>query len=417
MNAELRVSMEQYGLPIASSPSEVGLSAERLARIKLAITPFIEAKETSGILTLIARHGKIAHMEATGYADLNEKKPLHLNTIFRVYSMAKPLTVVAVMVLYEEGKFFLDDPVSHYLPEFTDMKVYQEGNLVEARQPITIRHLLTHTAGLTYSMIPDEPTVAEMYKTAGLNEAISRLDGDNLESYVSNLSQLPLISQPGEAWRYSEGMCVLARLVEVITGKTYREFLLKNVCKPLNMVDTDYFVPEEKLDRLAKLYEQTANQELKETNDYGGDYSIPPTLEAGGSGIVSTAADYLRFAQMLLNQGELDEIRLLSPSSTRLIMSNHFGKGFCDLLPNSFLSNFKGMGFGFGGYVVTDAIARGEAGSEGEYGWGGWANTRFWIDPKSQLIGMVLTQLIPLPGAILKTGDRMHQMTYQAVVK
>ncbi len=419
MNAEARTVMapdqKWFGLPVVD-PSEVGMSSERLARVKPSMVPFLEEKRAPGVLTAIARRGKVVHVEASGYADVEAGVLLQPDTIFRIYSMTKPVTAVAAMMLYEEGSFFLDDPLADYLPEFTNMKVYTKEGLVEAERPITIRHLLTHMAGFTYTMIPDEPILSDMYEAAGMNEAFARLSGHTLETYVAKLAEFPLIIHPGSAWRYSEGICVLARLVEVLAGQSYGSFLRQRIFEPLKMNDTDYYVPEDKLARLARLYEQHPEYGYELTEGYGGDYAQYPPFEPGGSGLASTASDYLRFAQMLLNGGELEGARLLSPSTVKLIMSNHLGADYASLIPDSFAPYFKGVGFGFGGSVLVDAGARGEAGSNGTYGWSGWASTAFWIDPKEQLVGMYLCQLIPLPGNVLKVGDRLHQMAYQAII-
>ncbi len=400
-----------------SNPSEVGLCPMRLARIDPAMQSYLGSNQVPGLLTVIARQGKLAHIETQGYANVETQKHIQPDAIFRIYSMTKPVTAVAVMLLYEQGKLFLDDPMANYLPEFSDMKVYTANGLMDAERHITIRHLLTHQSGLTYSMIPNVPEVSRMYEKAGVNENFSRLAGWNLEAFVKKLAELPLITQPGTAWRYSEGFSVLARLVEVISGQRYGEFLRQRLFEPLDMVDTGYWVPADKLHRLAALYEQRPDKTgFEATDGYGGDYSRNPALEVGGSGLVSTAADYLRFAQMLLNGGELDGMRLLSPTTVRMILSDHFGGNLGDQLPASVLPRVKGLGFGFGGSVVTDPIARG-MGSKGEYAWSGWANTSFWIDPVEQLIGMVFTQLIPQPDVVLTLADRMRQMTYQALVQ
>lgn len=401
-------------------PETVGLSSQRLARIEPIIQQYIDKPgkcQIPGALTLIARNGQLAYLNAQGFADVDEKQAIQPDTLFRIYSMTKPITAVAVMILYEQGKFFLDDPIGHFLPELKNMTVHTENGLVEANGPISIRHLLTHTAGFTYSMVPDVPAVSSQYEEAGLNEAMGRLSGYKLKQYVETLAELPLISHPGTEWHYSEGMCVLARLVEVLAGQSYGEFLRSHVFEPLGMVDTDYHVPEEKSHRLAVLYKQCPDKQgFLPTEGYGGDYTQRPPLEPGGSGLVSTAQDYFRFAQMLLNRGELEGNRLLSPTSTRLILADHSGGDFGKQLPASVLPAFKGLGFGFGAYVVTDAISRGSSGSDGEYGWGGWASTSFWIDPKEQLMGLVFTQLIPQANVTLGLAEKFHQMAYQAVI-
>lgn len=393
------------------------MSGTHLARIGPVMKQFIDDNKVPCILTAIARHGKLAHLQAQGYADVDAQKKIQPDTIFRAYSMTKPITAVAVMLLYEEGKFSLNDPIADYLPCFSNMKVYTDNGLVEADGPITIRHLLTHSAGLTYSTSLDEPAVSALYQQAGLNDTFSRLSGQTLKEYIEALAALPLITHPGKAWRYSEGLSVLARLVEVLTSQGYREFLHQRIFVPLGMVDTDYYVPEEKIERLAVLYEQCVDRNgYKPTTGFGGDYGQTTDLAVGGSGLVTTVTDYLHFTQMLLNGGILNEHRLLNSASVELMFTDQFGGAFSDYLPANIRPANKGLGFGFAGYVVTDALARGGSGSKGEYGWHGWASTCFWIDPVEQMIGMVFTQLIPQPNEAIGLGEKLRQMAYQAVM-
>jgi len=417
----LHTTSETFGLPIAE-PEQVGISSQRLQRIAPVMKAYVDNGRAPGVLTAIARHGKVVHAQAQGFADQEAARPLNTDSIFRIYSMTKPVTAVALMLLYEEGKVFLDDPVADYLPEFSNMMVHTEAGLVPAENAITLRHLLMHTSGLTYSMIPNVPAVSALYEAAQLNEARSRLAQRNLAQHVQTLAEFPLIAQPGTAWHYCEGVSVVARVIEVISGQGYGDFIAQRIFAPLAMVDTGYSVAPEHTSRLTALYEQQpataegAPTGFMHTQGYGGDYRLAPALEAGGAGLLSTAADYLRFAQMLLNAGELDGTRLLSPSSVKLIVSNQLGPEFGDQPLASLAPKYKGVGFGLCGYVVTDAIARGGSGSKGEYGWSGWASTRFWIDPQEGLIGLVFTQLIPQPDQVFDLAERMHQMTYQALV-
>ena len=418
----LYAASETFGLPIAE-PEEVGISSQRLQRIAPLMKAYVDNGRAPGVLTAIARHGKVVHVQAQGFADQEAAMPLKTDSIFRIYSMTKPVTAVALMLLYEEGKVFLDDPVADYLPEFSNMMVHTEAGLVPAESAITLRHLLMHTSGLTYSMVPNVPAVSALYEAAQLNEARSRLAQRNLAQHVQALAEFPLIAQPGTAWHYCEGVSVVARVIEVVSGQGYGDFIAQRIFAPLAMVDTGYSVAPENTSRLTALYEQQpataegAPTGFMHTQGYGGDYRLAPALEAGGAGLLSTAADYLRFAQMLLNAGELDGTRLLSPSSVKLIVSNQLGPEFGDQPLASLAPKYKGVGFGLCGYVVTDAIARGGSGSNGEYGWSGWASTRFWIDPQEGLIGLVFTQLIPQPDQLFDLSERMHQMTYQALVE
>lgn len=396
----------------------VKFSAERLAQIKPTMGRYIDEGHVPCLLTVIADDSKIVHFETQGYPDVDKQVTLQADAIFRLFSMTKPITIVATMMLYEEHRFSLDDPIAKYLPEFEDMEVWTEQGLVKAERAITIRHLLTHTAGLTYSGLPNP--VAHIYDEAKLHGVRSRLSGNTLAQHVKRLAAMPLLAQPGVAWNYSEAMGVLGRLVEVLAGSTFREFLVNRVFTPLAMVDTDFYVPKNKIDRLIPLYQVSNDEGLKLTNsDYGGNYCSKPSLEYGGAGLVGTAADYLRFAQMLLKDGELDGVRILSASSVQLIMTDHLGPEFGDTPLASLdapVTSGLGLGFGFGGYVVRDSSSAATLGSDGEYAWGGWASTDFWIDPKRKLVGILLTQVIPID-VQLTTRAGFHDLVYQAIIE
>ncbi len=422
---------ESYGLPLVK-PEEVGMSSERLARIGPVMQAFIDEHKVQGLVTAIARHGKLVHFEAQGYSNLEKKTRLRPDAIFRLYSMTKPVTAVAVMMAYEDGHFLLDDPVADYLPEFRHMKVHTESGLVDADRPITIRQLLTHTSGLDYGFFQDDP-VAAMYRKAGLNDGDAHAMDITTEEYVKKLASMPLYAQPGTTWRYSDAMAVLGRLVEVVSGKRYSVFLKERLFDPLRMADTGFYVPPEKMDRLITMYEMGLDGHLIETDkllsaDHSarpiqtGDFSNPPSYESGGAGLVGTVTDYMRFAQMLLNGGQLDGSRILSPTSVKLIMSDHLGpeadEGFMAHIPRYWLHR-PGFGFGFCGLVVRDAVANGTAGSNGEYHWSGAANTDFWVDREQGLVALVFTQVnhpIAPVKRWLTTRDKFHQLTYQAVV-
>ncbi len=417
----------QYGL-MKTQPEQIGMSVDRLARITDRMQEYIDKSQVPGLLTAVARRGKVVHFETLGYADVENQIPLSADNIFRLYSMTKPVTAVAVMILYEEGRYFLDDPVADYLPEFSNMKVWTDNGLVDTKQPLTIHHLLTHTGGISFFPFSEKP-VSVMYREAGVIYSKAR-ETLSTEEYVKKIAQLPLASHPGEVWSYGESMDVLGRLVEVVSGQPYGEFLRRRIFEPLQMADTAFYVPEEKIGRLACLYEAGPDGKLISTDtlplpDFvhrtvqANDYMQPPSFESGGAGLVGTAADYLRFSQMLLNKGELDGVRVLSPTTVKLILSNHLGPEFGERPLVNMVGNTtqsKGLGFGFCGAVVTNALAVGRAGSDGQYSWGGAASTDFWIDPEQNLIGLVLTQRLPTSGVHLTTLNRMHQMTYQAIV-
>jgi len=328
---------------------------------------------------------------------------------------------VAMMLLEERGLLQLDDPLGDYLPAFNEMMIYTDGNLIPAENPITLRQLLLHTSGLTYSMLPNEPAVSSLYEAAKINEARGRLGTRNLEAHVDSLAEQPLIAEPGTAWHYCEGVSVAARVIEILSGQGYGDFLRDHIFEPLGMIDTSYSVPPEKRHRLATLYEQQATlsenlqPEYKPTTDYGGDYLTQPTLQAGGAGLVSTASDYLRFAQMLLNGGELDGKRVLNDASVQCIMNNQLGPEFGPSPLETLAPKYQGLGFGLCGYVVRDGACVGRPGRSGQYGWSGWANTHFWIDPNLKLVGLVMTQLIPRPEIDFNLAATMLKTTYDAL--
>ncbi len=405
---------DQYGLPTAKAES-VGMSTERLKRIAPAIKEFVDARQIPGALTVVARHGKIVHFNVQGWADAEKKKPLKADTIFRLASQTKPVTGVAVMIAFEDGKFLMNDPVSKYLPEFKDMTVYTEDGLVDAESPITVRQLMSHTSGLTLHFF-DNP-VSKMYRENGVVSVVPL----SLADYVKKVAEQPLLAQPGTAWNYSTGMDVLGRLIEVWYGTSYEEFLQARLFRPLGMKDTTFHVPMSKKERIAQAYvpdEKNGMAPLPDDHDWSVDKLLThKRAEKGGGGLMSTAADYMRFAQMLVNGGELDGVRILSPTSIKLMSANHLPESMGDS-PLSSLGNYAfsmpGIGFGLTVSVITDPVAAGMAGPAGQYGWGGAFSTDFWIDPESELVGMILTQL--LPSGTYPTRARMQQMTYQAVL-
>jgi CubicO group peptidase (beta-lactamase class C family) len=386
------------GLP-KSEPRQAGFSAERLQRIHAVLQESVDRKEFAGINAAIARHGKIAYFDSLGFQDLEEKKPMRPDTIFRIFSMTKPITSAAVMMLYEEGKFLLDDPVSKYAPAFADLKVLvREGgsssDVVDLKRPLTIHDLLTHTSGLSNSR--------------GYLEAKVFTPRDTLAQMAARLATVPLAHQPGEAWRYGQSLDLLAYLVEVWSGKSYDVFLRERIFEPLGMSDTAYFVPQEKLGRVARSYS---------LNDAGvvmpaerrGDPSAKPTYFPGGAGLYSTAGDYLRFCQMLINGGELDGKRLLSETTVSFMMRNHLPRA---IIPPGGPNGRKGYGFGIGGAVLMDPAASGVLSIEGEYSWGGAAGTYFWVDRKNELAAVWMVQRPPF---VHEPSKRFKVMTYQAL--
>ena len=387
-----------YGIPRAV-PEEVGMSAARLERIAPVMQRWIDDGKIPGALTMIAREGRLVHFEKFGMQDVASSKPIEFDTIFRIYSMTKPITSVAVMMLYEEGHFQLNTSVSEFIPAFKDMKVYANHGdaIVDVEREMTVKHLLTHTAGLIYGGDWVHP-INDRYREADFY-------GGDLKHMAQELGNIPLLHQPGDAWNYGMSTDVLGYLVEVVSGMSFAEFLKKRIFEPLDMVDTDFSVPEEKADRYATLYEPTEDggiQVLENAPVSSGPLSF---YHSGGAGLQSTAADYLRFCQMMLNEGELDGARLLGRKTVELIRMNHISEDWQPLWRT-------GSGFGLGFAVVTNVAETHSLGSVGTYSWGGLASTTFWIDPVEELIGILMTQLI---------GDapfhpQFRVLTYQSII-
>lgn len=371
------------------APEKVGFSTERLGRVHPVMQAYVDQKKLPGVITLVSRRGKVVHFERFGLMDVESNKPMQADTIFRIYSMTKPITSVAMMMLYEEGRFQLDDPISKFIPAFADVKVFGKTNdgkikLSDLEREITIHDLMTHTSGLTYAYLEASP-VAAMYQEVGL------LNKDRtLQEMVQELVKLPLVNQPGTVWEYSVSTDVLGHLVELIANMPFDAFLEQRVFAPLHMVDTGFYVPREKIDRFAALYGPADNGRLELTDPPAtGEYSKPPSLFSGGGGLVSTTADYVQFAQMVLNGGELDGTRLLGRKTIEFMTTNHIPD---QLLP--FLNARVDHGFGYGlGFGVIMNIAKSHVlGSSNSCGWAGAASTHFWIDPKEELLGVIMTQ-------------------------
>jgi CubicO group peptidase (beta-lactamase class C family) len=394
------------------TPEEVGFSASRLSRIGTWMQGYIDQNKLAGTIAMVARRGQVAYLKRFGIMDLEAAKPMQFDTIFRIYSMTKPITSVALMMLYEEGRFQLHDPVSKFIPEFADVKVFagatEEGfGVTELEREITIWHLLTHTAGLTYDFFEDSPVDA-MYREADLHQP-----DRTAEEVVHEIVQLPLVHQPGTAWRYSMATDVLGYLIEVISGMTLDVVFGEKILKPLGMEDTDFYVPEAKLDRFAAEYGPTENGGMELLDAPAtSQYTKPPRFLSGGAGLVSTASDYMRFTQMLLNGGELEGTRLLGRKTVELMTINHLPD---ELIPIQVQPHtLHGCGFGLGFRVLVSLAQAGRLGSEGEFGWGGGASTSFFVDPKEQLIGLLLTQLVP--SRYYPIRNEFKVLVYQALV-
>ncbi|MEX2582272.1 MAG: serine hydrolase domain-containing protein [Gemmatimonadota bacterium] len=412
-------------------PSRVGMSGERLDRLEQVIGEYVENEALPGAVSLVARRGGVAHLEAYGYADREAGERMEADAIFRLASMTKPVTSVAVMMLYEEGKFRLNDPVSRYLPELGDLEVLEitdtltgASRLVPAR-PITIRHLLTHSSGITYRFLAEmnpsyrQRHFSEMYRDVGIADGLSEHPA-TLQDLVESLGQVPLMHQPGAAFSYGLSVDVLGRLVEVLSGMSFDEFLRTRLFEPLGMEDTYFYLPEDKASRLVALYSPSPGGGLVEEEgrvdlthlSYSATYPIGDqrTYFPGGAGLSSTARDYARFLQMLLNGGELDGARILSPLTIEVMTSDHLGS-----TPTGMVGPGSG-GFGLGFAVTGPPNRGGELTSEGSYYWSGFFNTSFWVDPQQELFGILLTNVYPGRG-IGDLSEKFRIMTYQAVVE
>ena len=369
--------------PPRAKPEEVGMSSARLRRIDEVVQRYIDAKKISGAVTLVARKGRVVHFEARGLMDVESKAPMRTDTLFRMASSTKPVTGVAIMMLIEEGKVALVDPVSKFIPEFKGMKVAVEGGdggevrLVPAEREVTIRDLLTHTSGLASGGAGARKAPAELLRPGGA--------GATLAEGTARFATLPLDFQPGTRWRYSglAGIDSLARVVEVASGQTFDEFLRDRLFGPLGMEDTFFGAPESRRDRLASIHRRTE----KGLETIPSFIRFPATYTSGAGGLTSSAADYFRFAQMLANGGELDGKRLLSPRAVELIGSNHVGDLFTGQAGRP-----PGMGFGLTVEVVVDPVKAGTFRSRGSFGWDGAFGTHFWVDPSERLVAVLLIQ-------------------------
>ena len=405
-------SLFAQDLPLAK-PESVGLSSDRLERIAATVQRNIDDKRIAGAVTLVSRRGKVVWFKPQGMMDREAAKPMRPDAMFRICSMTKPITSVAVMMLYEEGHFMLEDPVSKYLPELKNPKVLVkpasgEPYSIPATHEITIRDLLRHSSGLTYHWNPD---LGPLYNKANVAHGLLPYDG-TIEDSVKRLATVPLLFNPGDRWEYSLGVDVLGRLVEVVSGKPLDEFFRTRIFEPLGMKDTYFYPPDSKLDRLATAYTYYADKGLnrfpdtpitEENTTYSADYPYrgPKKLFSGGAGLVSTAADYLRFFQMMLDGGKAGTTRLISRKSVELMTQDQLGK----------IGTDQGFGLGFGVYGVKAPLS--ELGSPGEFAWGGFFYTAFTIDPKEQMIVIFMAQLHP-------TGDltldrQVHTLAYQAI--
>lgn len=367
-------------------PEQFGMSSKRLQRIDTIMQSYVDSGKLAGISTGLIRKGHLIHLSKCGWQDIEAQTPLDYDTIFRIYSMTKPITSIALMMLYEQGRFHLQDAVSKYIPEFAETRVIAPYGKLEKPSPeMTIQDLLRHTSGISYlDFYDDEPIVGAFV------EGKPWASENTLQDMIRRLVKAPLVYQPGTQWSYSAATNVVGYLVEVLSGSSLGDFFEEHIFQPLGMVDTLFRVPEDKLSRFATLYGDTKENKLDIlTHEMFGDY-VNTRLHYGGGGLVSTLPDYLRFAKCLLNKGDLDGFRLIGRKTLEMMAINHLPENVS--LPSDWL---PGFGFGLGFSVVKDVAATGEMGSVGNYGWGGWASTNFWVDPQEDLTAVLMLQYIP----------------------
>jgi CubicO group peptidase (beta-lactamase class C family) len=380
------------GLPSASPASE-GFDPARLQRLHAAMDKVVDDKQLAGITTTVIRHGRIVDFDAYGVQSLATKAPMRADTIFRIYSQSKPITGVAMMILFEEGRWKLDDPVSKYVPEFADLKVFKglddkgQPILEDAKRPPTMRELMTHTAGFGYGL-SNEHYVDKQFRAQKV------LESNGLQAMIDKIAKIPLVTQPGTEWRYSAAVDIQGYIVEKLSGQPLGVFMQQHIFGPLKMEDTGFSVPADKVSRLAAAYGWSDKLGgLVDASPYVQDFTKAPPMESGGGGLVSTAGDYARFAQMLLNGGELEGVRILAPRTVQLMRTNQ--------LPASMLVDSNGtagarfneaVGFGLDFMVVNDPLRAGTLTGKGTFSWGGAAGTWFWIDPENDVIVLGMIQ-------------------------
>jgi CubicO group peptidase (beta-lactamase class C family) len=395
-------------LPVAK-PADVGLSAERLERLTRAMQEYVDQGRVAGVVALIARKGTLPYLKAFGKLDLGRGTPMPTNAIFRIASQTKAVTSVAVLMLQEEGKLLIDDPVAKYIPEFAGARVAVQAadkeakgfTTVPVKRPITIRDLLTHTAGISYGSGP----ARELYMAAGISGWFLADKPMPIGEVIKKLATLPFDAQPGEKFVYGYNTDILGYLVERVSGMSLADFFTNRITAPLGMTDTHFFLPESKLERFTTVYGVEEKGGLRLVEDARDSFYVkgPRMCYAGGAGLLSTAEDYAQFLQMLLNGGELQGVRLLSPKTVELMTVNHVGR----------LYGAEGFGLGF---AITETLgSNGDPGSVGIFRWGGAYHTTYWIDPAEQMVCVLMTQLLPATNSDLQ--KKFRALAYQAIVE
>ncbi|MGB8682116.1 MAG: serine hydrolase domain-containing protein [Candidatus Binatus sp.] len=400
------------------APKRAGFAPERINRITEHLDKnYIAPGKIAGCQTLVARHGHVAYFKSQGLMDRERRKPVTDDTIFRLYSMTKPITSVALMTLFEQGHFQLNDPVSRFIPAWRDHKVWVSGEgpsmeTAAPARPMSMRHVLSHTGGLTYGAT-NHP-VDRAYREVG----VGRGAGETLGGFADKLAKVPLRYQPGERWMYSLSTDVCGYLVEVISGKRFDQYLQETIFDPLDMKDTSFMVAQRKADRLAANYERQADKSLKLIDDpERSNYLKQPTFFSGGGGLTGTTADYLRFCEMLRRGGELDGVRILGPRTIELMHLNHLagGKDLSGMAVGAFSETaYEGVGFGLGFAMTLGQVEAGALGG-GDYYWGGAASTIFWVDPKEDMVVIFMTQL--MPSATFNFRGQLRNIIYSAIVE
>ena len=400
-------------------PKEVGLDATRLKNIDKHFNRYVDEGRLSGYAVAVARHGKVAHFGMYGHKDSETSAPITDDTMYRIYSMTKPITSIALMMLVERGLLQLTDPVSKFIPPFGETRVWNTGSVLKPltnalTEPIRIWHLLTHTAGMTYGWMYSD-LVDDMYRRAGFEAGVAYKD--SLEVVCDKYAALPLLFQPGSSWNYSVATDIVGRVIEVVGKMPLDEFFDKNIFQPLEMHDTGFWVPEEKYERVASLYRyDETNHKKAKISGFANSSLEKPAFLSGGGGLISTAGDYFKFIRMLEGRGKSGNVQLLSPSTFEMMVMNH--------LPNNAdISTFgrplgeeifyDGLGFGLGFGVVVDQAKTRVACPNGTFSWGGMASTAFWVDPVNEISAMVFTQLIP--SSTYPIRQYLRSLVYAAV--
>jgi CubicO group peptidase (beta-lactamase class C family) len=393
-------------------PETLGFSGQRLSRINNLMNRYVDSGKLAGLVTCVARQGDVVYFDKVGYQDIESQTPMELDTIFRIYSMTKPITCTALMMLYEESLFNLTDQLAEYIAAFNNVKVWNKNDeLEEPVRPITIQDILRHTAGLSYggyetslSYVDKQYDETDLFNTSLTNQEIT-----------ARIAGLPLIFHPGTKWHYSMATDVAGYLVELLSGQSLADFMQDRIFAPLGMVDTAFYIDPAKLDRFATLYGRTADDDLGVLDEPATSEYLPPIItHAGGSGLVSTTTDYLRFAQCILNKGELDGARLLGPRTVDLMTSNHLPTA---LLPIAFEGTVPmlGMGYGLGFGVMLNVAQTGMMGTVGDHSWGGYAETFFLIDPQEEMIALLMSQY--LPSGTYPIRQEFRTAVYQALIE